>query len=298
MDIDLNLYKIFYVAASKGNITKAAEELYISQPAVTQAIHNLERQIGATLFIRAKNGVKLTEEAKVLYTFIETGLNYIQNGQNKFKELMNVENGTLKIGASTTITHYVLLPLLEMYQEKYPNVSISITNSLTRDLVNQLREGSIDLLVLNLPTKEYKDLEITSFLEVHDTFMVGKRKKELSKTKHSLESIIKEDFIFQKYPSNTRQFLNDWLEKNNIKINPKYDIVSFNLVKDMTKMGLGIGYITKEFAKSEIEKGELYEVKVNPSIPSRNIGFVTLKNTIPSFATKAFINLINTKNQK
>ena len=295
MNIDLNLYRIFYVVASKGNITKAAEELYISQPAVTQAIQNLEKQIGATLFIRAKKGVTLTEEAKVLYSFIETGLNYIQNGENKFKELMNVENGTLKIGASTTITHYVLLPFLEIYQEKYPNVSISITNSLTRDLVNGLREGSLDLLVLNLPTKEYKDLEITPFREVHDTFMVGKRKKDLAEKTHSLESLLDEDFIFQKYPSNTRQFLNDWLEENQVTINPKYDIVSFNLVKDMTKMGLGIGYITKEFSEMEREKNELFEVKTKPKIPSRNIGYVTLKNTIPSFATKAFINLLKEK---
>ena len=159
MNLDLNLYRIFYVVAKKGNITKAAEELFISQPAVTQAIHSLENQIGATLFIRAKKGVTLTEEAKVLFQFVESGLNYIQNGENKFRELMNVESGTLKIGASTTVTQHVLLKYLDIFREKYPNVNISIINDLTSDLVKLLREGSVDLLILNLPTKDFKDIE-------------------------------------------------------------------------------------------------------------------------------------------
>lgn len=291
MNIDLNLYRIFYVVAKRGNITKAAEELYISQPAVTQAIHSLENQIGATLFIRAKKGVTLTEEAKVLFQFVESGLNYIKNGENKFKELMNIESGTLKIGASTTVTQHVLLKYLDLFQDRFPNVSISITNDLTQNLVKLLREGSIDLLILNLPTKESKDIEIVPFLEVHDTFMVGKRKKELTNKKIDLNNI-KEDFIFQKSPSNTRKFLDSWLTDNNIEINPKYDVVSFNLVKDMTKMGLGIGYITKEFAAKEIENNELFELDINPKVPSRHIGIATLKDMIPSFAAREFINII------
>ena len=294
MNIDLNLYRIFYVVAKKGNITKAAEELYISQPAVTQAIHSLESQIGAPLFIRAKKGVTLTEEAKVLFQFVESGLNYINNGENKFKELMNVESGTLKIGASTTVTQHVLLEYLDTFQDKYPNVSISITNNLTQELVKLLREGTVDLLIVNLPMREYKDIEITPFIEVHDTFMVGKRKKELVNKKIILNEI-EDDFIFQKAPSNTRNFLNKWLDENNIEINPKYDVVSFNLVKDMTKMGLGIGYITREFAKKELESGELFELNYNPLLPSRQIGIATLKNMIPSFATRSFIDIILNK---
>lgn len=290
-NIDLNLYKIFYVVAKRGNITKAAEELYISQPAVTQAIHSLENQIGAPLFIRAKKGVTLTEEAKVLFQFVESGLNYIKNGENKFKELMNIESGTLKIGASTTITQHILLKYLDLFQNRYPNINISITNDLTLNLVKLLREGSVDLLILNLPTKEYKDIDVVPFLEVHDTFMVGKRKKDLINSTLDLENINNE-FIFQKYPSNTRTFLNKYLNDNNIDIIPRYEVVSFSLVKDMTKMGLGIGYITKEFALEELKAGELFELNYNNKVPSRQIGLATLNNIIPSFAAKEFINII------
>ena len=294
MNIDLNLYRIFYEVAKKGNITKAAEDLYISQPAVTQAIHSLENQIGATLFIRAKKGVTLTEEAKVLFQFVESGLNYIKNGENKFRELMNVENGTLKIGASTTVTQHVLLKYLDLFREKYPNVNISITNDLTLDLIKLLREGSVDLLILNLPTKEFKDIDVVPFLEVHDTFMVGKKKKSLALEKTNLNNI-KEDFIFQKSPSNTRKYLDTFLNDNNIEILPKYDVVSFNLVKDMTKMGLGIGYITREFAEDELNSGELFELNTNLKVPARHIGIATLSNTIPSFAARSFIDIILNK---
>ena len=180
----------------------------------------------------------------------------------------------------------------EKYQELYPNVNISIVNNLTRDLVKSLREGSLDLLVLNLPTKEAKDIVVTPFLTVHDYFMVGKRKQNLSKEKKTLKSLEKEDFIFQKQPSNTRSFLDNWLAENHVNFIPKYDIVSFNLVKDMTKMGLGIGYITEEFAQDELNKKELFKLDIEPKVRSREVGYATLKNSIPSFATRAFIDLI------
>lgn len=292
MNVDLNLYYTFYVVAKCQNITKAAEELYVSQPSVTQAIHTLEKQIGATLFVRTKRGVVLTEEAKVLFKFIQEGITYIKNGEKKFQELMNLEEGTLKIGASTTVTQHVLLPYLQEFQSKYPNVAISITNHLTADLIKLLRNGSVDLLVLNLPMKEQSDLEIKPFLTVHDILAVGEKYVELTTKKHDFSELLGKNFIFQKLPSNTRSFLNHWLLSEKIKVEPKFEVVSFNLVKDMTKIGMGIGYVTREFVKDELSKKELYELAVHPAIPARKIGIVTLNKSVPSFAARAFIELI------
>ncbi len=297
MNIDFNLYYIFYVTAKNQNITKAAEELYVSQPSVTQAIKSLEKQIGATLFIRTKKGVKLTEEASILYEFIKEGITYIKNGENKFQELMNLQEGTLKIGASTTVTENVLVPYLQKFKELYPKISISIINHLTTDLIKLLRNGSVDLLILNLPTKETNDLKIIPFYEVHDTFMVGKKYQHLIKNKWDIKDLASSDFIFQRNPSNTRQFLDQWLKKENILINPKLEVVSFHLVKNLTKVGMGIGYLTKEFVMTEIENKELFVLPTTQKIPSRKIGIVTLKNNIPSFAARQFLNLIN-KNTK
>lgn len=292
MNIDLNLYMLFHTVAKLGSITKAAEYLYISQPAVTQGIKTLEKMMGATLFIRTKKGVTLTEEAKVLYNYIDEGLTYIKNGESKFQELMNLQDGTLKIGASTTVTQHVLLPYLEKFTSLYPNINVSITNHLTSDLIKLLRNGTVDLLILNLPTEEHPDLEITPFVEVHDILAVGEKLKSLSNKKQNLKELLNKDFIFQKSPSNTRAYLDNFLRSKNIEITPKYDVVSFNLVKDMTKIGLGIGYLTKEFISNEIENKELYPIELNPPIPPRFIGLVTLKKNIPSFASRSFINII------
>ena len=292
MNIDLNLYLLFHTVAKLGSITKAAEELYVSQPAITQNIKTLEHQLGATLFIRTKKGVTLTEEAKVLYNYIDEGITYIKNGEAKFQELMNLQDGTLKIGASTTVTQHVLLPYLEKFTTLYPNVNVSITNHLTSDLIKLLRNGTVDLLILNLPTTEHGDLEIIPFMEVHDILAVGEKLKSLSLKEQQLKDLQKKDFIFQKSPSNTREFLNNFLTKEKIEIIPKYDVVSFNLVKDMTTIGLGIGYLTKEFIDSEIQSKKLFPLNINPTIPSRKIGLVTLKKNIPSFASRSFINII------
>lgn len=295
MNIDLNLYVLFHTVAKLGSITKAAENLYISQPAVTQGIKTLEKMMGATLFIRTKKGVTLTEEAKILYNYIDEGLTYIKNGESKFQELMNLQDGTLKIGASTTVTQHVLLPYLEKFTSLYPNINVSITNHLTSDLIKLLRNGTVDLLILNLPTIEHPDLEITPFVEVHDILAVGEKLKSLSNKKQNLKELLNKDFIFQKSPSNTRAYLDNFLKSKNIEITPKYDVVSFNLVKDMTKIGLGIGYLTKEFISNEIKNKELYPLDITPSIPPRFIGLVTLKKNIPSFASRSFINIILNK---
>lgn len=295
MNIDLNLYYTFYMVAKYKNITDAAQNLYVSQPAVSQTIKNLENQLGATLFIRTKKGVTLTEEAKVLYHFIEQGLTYIQNGENKFKELMNLQDGTLKIGASTTVTQHVLIPYLEKFTNHYPNIKISIINHLTSDLIQMLRNGSVDLLILNLPMKETPDIEMIPFKEVHDCLVVGAKHKALATTTHQLTDLVQNDFIFQKSPSNTRSFLNNWLKEVNITINPKYEIVSFNLVKDLTQIGMGIGYLTKEFITTEIKNNKLYPLNITPAIPPRAIGLATLKKSIPSFAARSFIELIKNK---
>jgi len=292
MNIDLNQYYVFYVVAKHGSITKAAEELYISQPAVTSTIKTLESNLGATLFIRTKKGVTLTEEAKVLFEFVSNGITYIQNGEKKFQELMNLQEGTLKIGASTTVTGNVLLPYLQEFNEKYPNITISITNNLTSELIKLLRNGSVDLLILNLPTKESPDLEITPFITVHDIFAVGEKYKELTKKENNIKDLITKPFIFQKAPSNTRNYLNHWLESKKIDINPKLEVVSFSLVKNMTKKGMGIGYLTKEFITEELNNKELYILPIKEKIPSREIGIVTLKKNIPNFASRALLDLI------
>ena len=289
----MNLIKYFILLLFIGSITKAANSLYISQPAITKTIKKLETELGITLFNRGPKGVVLTQNGKIFYEFIKNGVESFINGEHKLTSLKNLETGTIRIGASTTITKYFLLPFIEKFHNQFPNIDISITNSLTNRLIADLKKGSLDLLVVNLPTQNDDTLIITPCSTLQDCFAGN-----LSYKKKILEEISLEDLvtnfpiITQKEPSNTRAFLNSLMEKNNISFHPKFDIVSYALVKDFAKIGMGISYITKEFAKDELENELLFEIPIKEKIPKRSLGIVLPKNTITSFATEKFIELI------
>ena len=291
-DIDLNLYKVFYVVANAGNITKASEELYISQPAVTKSIKQLENSLGGKLFIRTKKGVKLTDEGNVLLKYVKNILEEAKNAENKFNSLMKLEEGKIHIGASATVTKHFLMKYIKKFHELYPNIEIKITNELTTNLVKDLRNGYVDFLVTNLPVKDYLDLDIKPCALLHDTFACNSTYLPKIDKVYSLEEIVKYKTIAQKQPSNTRSFLDKYMEENNIEFNPDIEIVSYNLVVEFTKAGFGIGYVTREFAKQELENKEIYELEVIPKIKPRELGIITLKNNTLSYAASKFIKLI------
>ena len=177
--------------------------------------------------------------------------------------LKNLETGTIRIGASTTITKYFLLPFIEKFHNQFPNIDISITNSLTNRLIADLKKGSLDLLVVNLPTQNDDTLIITPCATLQDCFAGNLSYKKKILKEISLEDLVTNfPIITQKEPSNTRAFLNSLMEKNNISFHPKFDIVSYALVKDFAKIGMGISYITKEFAKDELANELLFEIPI------------------------------------
>lgn len=277
-----------------GSITKASNSLYISQPAITKSIKKLEEELGITLFHRSPKGVTLTENGKVFYSFIKNGVESFINGEHKLTSLKNLETGTIKIGASTTITRYFLLPFIEKFHTLYPNIDISITNHLTRNLISDLKKGSLDLLLVNLPMASHDDdLLVTPCGTLQDCFAGNLAyKKQISK-KISLNELTESfPIITQKEPSNTRSFLNHLMLEHGIDFHPKFDIVSYGLVKDFAKIGMGISYITKEFAKEELERKQLFEIPIKEKIPERGLGIVLPKNTINSFATQKLIEII------
>lgn len=292
MNINYESYKIFYYVAKNGSISKAAIALSVSQPAITWQIKTLEDQLGITLFVRTKKGVILTDEGKVLFNYVKKGIEYFNNGENALTNLKNLDYGNIRIGSSTTVSKHVLMPYLERFHEKYPNIDIKIVNNLTKNLLKELRNGNLDILFLNLPTEKSKDLKIENVMTVQDIFVGNKKYYDMTNGRVSLVELKKYPLLFQKLPSNTRKFLDNYLSSNNVKLLPKTEIVSYNLIMDFVKIGFGIGYATKEFIKEELDSQELYEIEVIPKIPKRNIGIVTLNNTIPNYSVKKLINLI------
>ena len=292
MNINYEAYKIFYHVAVNGSISKAAQKLLISQPAVTWHLQNLESNLGITLFIRTKKGVRLTEEGEMFFKYIKRGIENFTNGENMLTNLKNLDYGVIRIGASTTVSEHVLMPYLEIFHEKYPNIDIQIVNTLTSDLLTELRNGNLDMLLLNLPMNENKDLKIQKILDVQDIFVGNKKYYDLCNGSLNLQELNNYPLLFQKSPSNTRQYLDSYLKNNNVILHPKTEIVSYNLIMEFVKSGFGIGYATKEFIKEDLKNKNLYEIKVTPKIPTRYIGIITLNQSIPNYSVKKLIKIM------
>ena len=293
MNVNFELYRIFYAVANAKNITKAAEELMISQPAISKSIKKLEEQLGGQLFVRTKRGVILTDEGKEFYNYIKQAMEYIYNAENKFTDLINLNTGTIKIGVSTTLTKEFLLPYIEIFHKKYPKIDIQIVTNITTELIPKLRNGLIDIIVFNVVDSVIeKDIEVIRCREVHDCFVVNESYKELLNKKVSLKELNNYPLILQSNGSNTRGFIDGFAKENGVVLKPNVELASYSLVVEFAKIGLGVGYVTKDYIKDELESKKLFEIDLVEKIPSRFIGIAISKTHLPSFSAKKLIELI------
>ena len=149
MNVDLELYRVFYTVAKHNHMTKASEELHISQPAISQSIKKLEDQLGGTLFLRSNKGMSLTSEGKMFYEYVKGALELISNAENEFTSFKDLSKGEIKIGCSTTLTKLILINSLKEFHKDYPNININIINDLTSNLINDLKLGKLDFVIFN-----------------------------------------------------------------------------------------------------------------------------------------------------
>ena len=296
MNINFELYRVFYTVANTGNITKAAEELMISQPAISKSIKNLEEQLGGQLFIRTKRGVILTDEGKEFYNYISRAMEYIYNAENKFTDLINLNTGTIKIGVSTTLTKEFLTPYLEIFHSKYPKIDIQIITNLSGELIPKLKNGLIDIMILNIVDESLdKDINIIPCKEIQDCFVVNSTYKDLINKELSFSDLNDYPLILQSKGSNTRKFLDDLVSKHNVVLKPIMELASYSLVVEFSKIGLGIGYVTKDYIKKELDNKELFVLNIKENIPKRSIGIATSKTHLPGFSAKKLIEIITNK---
>lgn len=296
MNINYELYRIFYIVAKNKNITDASKELLISQPAISKSIKNLESMLGGQLFVRTKRGVILTSEGKELYKYIKHAIDYINNAENKFSELINLETGTIKIGISSTLTKEFLLPFLEKFHKLYPKINISINTDISSELIKKLRHGLIDMIIMNLTENNYdNDLEIIKCKKIHDCFVVNDNYKNLIDKEITLKDLNKYPIILQSIGSNTRAFLDNYTKEHNVILKPNMELASYSLVVEFSRIGLGIGYVTEDYIKDDLKTKKLYKLNIREKIPERFIGIALSKNNIPNFSTKKMIEII-TKN--
>lgn len=293
MNINFEYYKIFYNVAKNKNITKTANELMISQPAISKSIKNLEEQIGCSLFTRNKSGVSLTEEGKVLYKEIKNAIEIIENAEDKINEMINLESGILNIGISNTLTQRYLLPYIKVFNQEHPKVKIKIHTNPTYELITKARNGIIDFIILNLPYNIPSDFDKYYLKEIHDCFVANNNYIELKDKTFKLEELNNYPLILLAQGSNGRYFLDNLCTKLGINLIPKFELASYSLVTEFIKSGIGIGLVTKEFVENELKEGSLFEIKTNPIINNRHIGVIYLKNKTLNRCSKELLKLLN-----
>ena len=285
MNVNLELYRIFYVVAKNKQMTKASEELYISQPAISQSIKKLEDQIGGTLFLRSNKGMELTEEGKMLYEHIKGALELIDNAENEFTCFKDLSKGEIKIGCSTTLTKIILLKSLKSFHSDYPNISIKIENNLTSILINELKLGKLDFVIFNESNIQETNLKLQKLKELKQGFIYN---PEYFQDKiNSFEELNNFPLILQKDEANSRKLLNHIALTNNTLLKPTMEVVSQELVAEFTNIGLGIGFTVIDLAKKKYPY--LKELAINKKIPNMQVFLATNKSISPTFASKTFI---------
>ena len=289
MDIDLDLYRIFREVAKTGNISKAAEKLFVSQSAVSQAIMQLENKIGGKLFDRGVRGVNLTVEGRVLFSHIDDAIQLIENAQKKFFEMKELNSGSIKIGASDTICSLFLLPVLEKFNNKYPEIRISVTNRMTQESIELLKHAAVDIAFVNLPVEKDAALDITPVKAIHDCFVVGGQYEFLANNIMSLRDLENYPVLTLEKASNTRKQMDIFLMSKGVEVQPAIELGSLALLAGFAQIGLGIAATIKEEAQDMLDRHELRELVFFEELPQRHIGLVRMKNVSLSFAAKAFI---------
>lgn len=291
MNQNLSSYRIFFTVAKTGNISKAAKELYISQPAISKSIQKLEESVGCKLFARSSRGVVLTEEGQLLFDHVSEAFETLTIGEEKLKRSIELGVGHLKIGVSNTLCKYLLLPYLKEFIRQKPHITISISCQSTNETLKLLEDNKIDIGLIGKP-ESLKNIHFDFLAEIEDSFVATK-----DYIRNLLARGVQKDQLLQNATlmlldknNMTRQYIDDYFIENEIHIKDSIDISDMDLLIEFAKIGVGVGCVIKNFVKKDLEDGTLVEIPLKTTINKREVGFAYKTNTRSSKSLAEFIN--------
>ena len=291
MDVNYELYKVFYYVARTLSFSEASKQLYISQSAVSQSIKVLEKKLGQTLFIRSTKRVQLTPEGEILFKHIEPAMNLIRQGENQLLEANTLNGGQLRIAASDTICRYFLVPYLNKFHRDHPNVHIKVTNSTSIDCAHILETGQVDFVISNFPNSGLSNVNnIRTIKEFHDIFVANSKYFPLRSKTLSLHDLLSYPIMMLDRKSTTSEFLHSIFQKSHLDLVPEIELSSNDLLIDLARIGLGIAFVP-DFCIPEGER-ELFALKLNEELPTRKL-VVAYNEALPiSQAAKHFMDIL------
>lgn len=290
--VNLELYRVFYMVAKCGSLTKAAEELYISQPAVSQSIKQLENQLGISLFNRTHRGMELSAQGgKLIFPEVERALALLNDAEARIIEVKTSATGVIRIGASDTIFEYFLADKIVEFHEKFPAVKIELVADFTPDTIEKLKANRCDVAFVNLPIAVDPELRLYgNCMRLNDIFIVGEKYKELANEGTvSLSKLQKYPLIMMDKNTVARRSLDHFLKAHGVELQPSIEVGSWDLMKRLVFRGMGVGIIPREYAMRRLDAGEVFEVKTDPVLPTRSVGMLLPKNEPVSYALHSFI---------
>jgi DNA-binding transcriptional LysR family regulator len=307
---NLEYYKVFYYVGKNKSITAAAKELMISQPAVSQSIHQLEKALGCSLFQRTSRGMKFTTEGDLLFRYVERGIDSIDLGQQRLKQLQHLEVGEVRIGASDMTLRFFLLPYLEKFHEQFPGIKVTVTNGPTPETLEYLAEDRIDFGVISTPFAPVgnqngegaatafagkEDLTYFPVAEIEDIFVAGRRFIQYKNRMMDFSDLEKVPLILLEGNSSTRSYIDDFLSDHGVSIQPEFELSTSDMIVQFALRNLGVGCVVKNFAQEYLDSGVLFELRFNSVLPKRQICVIT-DNTRPlSIAASKLLELIKDK---
>ncbi len=288
MDINYELYKVFYYVATSLSFSDAAGQLFISQSAVSQSIKTLERKLDQTLFIRSTKKVQLTPEGEILLRHVEPAMNLIQRGEAQLMD-SSVSGGQIRIGASDTICRYFLVPYLKRFHKEYPGTHIKVMNATSIRCVELLETGQVDLAVVNFPNSYLGNVSsLKKIATFKDVFIANEAFAELKGKKLSLKQLLKYPILMLDKKSTTSEFLHNLFQQHQLDLVPEIELSSNDLLIDLASIGLGIACIPDYCLSRKPEN--LFIVETKESLPQRELAIAYNSHLPVSKSVQEFLN--------
>ena len=275
MSVKLELYRVFKEVAEAGNITAAAQTLFISQSAVSQSIKQLEAELQTRLFARNSRGVTLTADGRMLYEYVRSAMGLLETGEEKLSQSRDLQMGHLTIGASDTVTSQFLLPYLDRFHRQYPAIHIQIISGRSHKVLGLLQSGKVDIAFASTP-QEGASLETFPCLATHSIFVAGAEYPCDFDHVYTLEEIARFPLILLERKASSRLYLEKYFLQNGLHLNPEIELGARSLLVDLAAIGFGVAGVTEEFVRRELESGRLRKLRTSFDIPPRSVDLLSL----------------------
>ena len=291
MDINYELYKVFYHVAATLSFSEASKQLFISQSAVSQSVKVLEKKLNQTLFIRSTKKVQLTPEGEILLKHIEPAINLIQKGENQLLEANTLNGGQLRIGASDTICRYFLVPYLNRFHKAYPNVHIKVTNQTSIECAHLLANGQVDFIITNYPNSGLLSSQKFRVInEFSDVFVANQEYFPLKGETVNLQKLQTYPILMLDRKSTTSEFLHHMFQKEQLDLVTEIELSSNDLLIDLARIGLGIAFVP-DFCIPNNDR-DLFQVRLTEKLPIRQMVVAYNENIPVSQASRQFMDML------